>query len=330
MGQVMASDGERIEVDGEEVAISNCGSISDDASGEMIYPQDGKIKLFFTDPPYNIGFKYGGGVNDNLSEQEYEDLLIDTFTQCYLKGHENSHLFILHYPEPLAKIYNKLIEIGWQFRQWITWVYPSNTGHSENKWSTSHRTILWLTKGQPHFNSRGVSQNFKNPDVPVIQEKIKQNITGVALYDWWNIPQVKNVNSEHKGYKNQIPEELIRRVILCTTEPGDWVGDPFSGTFSTSRTALKYGRKGWGCDINPITVEYWPKKEDYESRERDGPMPNCDSSIIDPILRFITKQKFDKVAFKLLSEATKEDLFRLVGPSNGPRIFEFFHRQKDE
>jgi hypothetical protein len=59
-------------------------------------------------------------------------------------------------------------------------------------------------------------------------------------------------------------------------------------------------------------------------------MPNCDSSIIDPILRFITKQKFDKVAFKLLSEATKEDLFRLVGPSNGPRIFEFFHRQKDE
>ena len=104
-------------------------------------------------------------------------------------------LFLIHYPKAIAEMWENLTE-KWQFRQWISWVYPTNTGHSKRKWTTAHRAIIWLTKGDPPFKNRAVTQNFKNPSVKVVKQKISEGVDGVALYDWWEIPQVKNVSKE--------------------------------------------------------------------------------------------------------------------------------------
>jgi DNA modification methylase len=307
------------------VGIFNVGSISDSKSNTLEYPGEDKIKLFITDPPYNLNFDYGDEVNDSLPYDEYYQLLVDTFTKCYQISDDNAHLFIIHYPEQLATIFNDIIKIGWNYQQWIPWVYASNTGHSKSKWSTSHRAILWLTKGTPFFDPKGVTQNFKNPSVKKIQEKMAEGIHGVALYDWWEIPQVKNVNSEHKGYKNQIPEELIRRIVLCASKPLDWIADPFSGTYSTQRTALKHGRRGWGCDLNPLTKTYWPTIDDWSPRKSDPILANHDKSDYDEVLKKIPREQLDRALFKLLKNADEKTLTTAIGPKNGPRIYRIFH-----
>ena len=179
-----------LKTSGEVAAESHLGSLCELNDSELNFLINEKVNLFITDPPYNLNFNYGEDVKDNLSEEKYEELLLTTFKRCYELAEDSASLFIIHYPEALAKIYLDLIEIGWEYRQWISWVYSSNTGHSKNKWSTSHRAILWLTKGEPHFNPRAVTQNFKNPSVGKIKDKKDQRITGVSLYDWWAIPQV--------------------------------------------------------------------------------------------------------------------------------------------
>ena len=279
-----------------------------------------KIKLFITDPPYNIGFKYGKDVNDSLKENDYAKLLSDTFERCWELADDNAHLFIIHYPETIAKHWSEITK-KWKFKQWLSWNYPTNTGHSTNQWTRAHRTVLWLTKGKPHFDPRAVTQNFKNPSVKVVKEKVSEGILGVSLYDWWVIPQVKNVSSEYRGYENQIPSELLRRIILCSSKPGDWVGDPFSGSFSTARTALNLGRRAWGCDINSEISKFWPERIEWKPRKEDINLGNIDSNRYDEILKLIPKKQLDDALFKLLLAADEKQLTKAIGHVNGSRIF---------
>jgi DNA modification methylase len=278
-------------------------------------------KVFITDPPYNIGFKYGPGVDDSLTEDEYATLLGDTVQRCSEAADEDAHLFIIHYPESLARHWDVLTGGDWEFRQWLTWTYPTNTGHSKNHWTTAHRAILWLTKGNPHFNARAVTQQFKNPSVKVVKEKVAEGIHGVALYDWWEIPQVKNISHDYKGYENQIPFELLRRIILCASQPGDWVGDPFAGTFSTARAALNLGRRGWGCDLNPDVKKFWPTTEEWNPREEDPGEGNVDQSEFDVALEHIPRDQLDRALLRLLKRASESELKEAIGRVNGPRIY---------
>jgi site-specific DNA-methyltransferase (adenine-specific) len=309
------------------IGIFNIGSISEPKVNTLEYPEKERIKLFITDPPYNVGFKYGPGVNDSLSEDDYATLLKNTFKRCYETADDDAHLFIIHYPDVLAKHWDILNE-DWDFHQWITWVYPSNIGHSTKRWTTAHRAILWLKKGNPYFNAKAVTQEFKNPNVSVVQEKKKQGINGVALYDWWNINLCKNVSSDYKGYENQIPNELLRRIILCASRPGEWVGDPFAGTFSTPRAALELGRRGWGCDINSYVEKFWPTISEWIPRNSDPNYePNIDASRYDQILELIPQKQLDNALFKLLKQSTLKQLTKAIGRVNGPKIHELLNHE---
>ena len=47
----------------------------------------------------------------------------------------------------------------------------------------------------------------------------------------------------------QFPVELVERLVLSMTDPGDAILDPFMGVGSSVIAALMRGRDGYGCDI---------------------------------------------------------------------------------
>jgi len=51
-------------------------------------------------------------------------------------------------------------------------------------------------------------------------------------------------------YETQKPENLLKRIILASSNPGDIVADFFSGSGTTLSVAEKLGRKWIGCDIS--------------------------------------------------------------------------------
>jgi len=61
------------------------------------------------------------------------------------------------------------------------------------------------------------------------------------MYDWWEINQVKNVSKEKTEFTCQIPEEVIRRIILTTAKPNDLIIDVFGGSGTTSKVANDLG-----------------------------------------------------------------------------------------
>lgn len=174
--------------------------------------------IVVTDPPYNQGYAYND-YKDRLSESDYIDLLSKIPTPCV----------IIHYPEETINILPKAINA--KCEQVVTWVYNSNTGKQS-------RLISWWGC-KPDF--RKVRQPYKNLNDKRIKKRISEGKTGAKLYDWWEIQQVKNVSKEKTSHPCQIPEELIKRIILTTVITGQTIIDVFGGSGTTGKVAEDLG-----------------------------------------------------------------------------------------
>jgi DNA modification methylase len=189
---------------------------------EVDYPNG----LTITDPPYNQGYKYSN-YKDRLKINEYIDLLKSIKTPCVL----------IHYPEETINILSKCFN---DCQQVVTWVYNSNTGKQS-------RLISWWGC-KPNFSK--VTQPYKNPKDKRIKDLLEKGKTGAKLYDWWEIQQVKNVSKEKTEHPCQIPEELIKRIILTTANKNDIIIDPFAGSGTTLKVAKDLGYKYIGFEID--------------------------------------------------------------------------------
>ncbi len=61
---------------------------------------------------------------------------------------------------------------------------------------------------------------------------------------------------ESTPHPTQKPEELVRKFILASSNEGDLILDPFSGSGTTLVVAEQLDRKWVGCEINPEYNEW--------------------------------------------------------------------------
>lgn len=183
--------------------------------------------LTITDPPYNQDYHYNG-YNDKLSESDYIELL----SKIPLPA------VIIHYPEETINLLPKAFNV--KCEQVVTWVYNSNTGKQS-------RSISWWGC-KPDF--RKVRQPYKNLNDKRIKQRIADGKTGAKIYDWWEINQVKNVSKEKTAHPCQIPEEVIRRIILTTAKEGQLIIDPFAGSGTTIKVAKTLGFDSIGYEVD--------------------------------------------------------------------------------
>ena len=228
--------------------------IHGDCLNELSFMDD-YVRTWVWDPPYNINFNYGTSFADNMEWKDYAFWIEQVGCEMIKASTTDANLFFIHYQEDAARLLPYLEASGWKLNQWITWVYPSNFGHSPNKFTRASRAVLHLTKGNPPFH-HGVKQPYKNPKDKRIQKLIENGSTGTAHYDWIPVNLVKNVSDE-KRYANQIPEALLEILIANTTVEGELVGDPTCGSGSAPRVAVRLNRYGWGCDISEEAVACW-------------------------------------------------------------------------
>ena len=67
---------------------------------------------------------------------------------------------------------------------------------------------------------------------------------------WDDIPGLGTIPSEDVNYPTQKTAGLLRRIIACSTEPGDLLLDAFVGSGTTAAVAEEMGRRWIGCDAN--------------------------------------------------------------------------------
>ncbi len=237
---------------------------------------EGIFDLAFADPPYNLKKNYDQ-YEDALADQHYIE-----WCNRWLEGMARTlkpggSLFILNLPKWAihhAAYLNRHLE----FRHWITWDALSDP---RGKLMPAHYALLYYTKqgGQPVFNYSQEKdfdrdQYVTPPDSPeyclratcVKKRKRLGDDKKVELSDvWFDIHRIKH-KRDRDAHPCQLPEKLMERIILLTTNSGGVVFDPFCGAGTTALAAKRLNRNFVTIDLDHNYVRI--TREKLASMER--------------------------------------------------------------
>ncbi len=218
---------------------------------------DASIKLIVTSPPYNVGKPY----ERKSSLATYLEAQQEVIGQCVRVLHPQGSICwqVGNYVSrgeivPLdAVLYPIFKEHGLKLRNRIVWHFGHGL-HCKKRLSGRYETINWFTKTDDYtFNLDPIrvpskypgKRYFKGPNAG----KLSGNPNGKNPGDVWMFPNVKNNHVEKTIHPCQFPVELVERLVLSLTNPGDSVLDPYMGVGTTVVGAVMHGRRGYGCDI---------------------------------------------------------------------------------
>jgi len=221
---------------------------------------DSSIDLIFADPPYNIGKDFNGRKDKWESDETYLDWCYQWLDLCIQKLKPNGSFYVMTSTQamPFFDIYlRKKLDILSR----IIWYYDSSGVQAKRYYGSMYEPILFCVKDKDNytFNSGDVLVEAKTgakrklidyrKPVPTVynSQKVPGNV--------WQFPRVRYRMDEYENHPTQKPEALLERIILASSNPGDIVLDPFSGTFTTSFVAKKFGRQSIGIEIEEEYVK---------------------------------------------------------------------------
>lgn len=250
---------------------------------------DGLAKLVVTSPPYNLGKEY----ERRLSLETYLNQQYAVIDQCVRVLHPQGSICwqVGNYVEngeiiPLdVKLFPLFEALGLRMRNRIIWQFGHGL-HAKRRFSGRYEVIMWFTKGNSYtFNLDPLREPQKYPGKKHFKGPRKGQLSGNPLgknpSDVWLIPNVKANHVEKTEHPCQFPVELIERLVLSMSDPGDWVLDPFIGTGTTAIAALMHGRRAIGAEIMPkyVSIARERIRLAEEGRLRVRPM---DRPVYDP------------------------------------------------
>jgi DNA modification methylase len=238
----------------------------------------GRLTLIYADPPFFTNKRYPmriGQGEDSRRPQEWR------LAEGYPDHWENIDAYLdMLYPrlrlmyELLAPNGTLYLHLDWHANAYarllldeifgaerllneIVWVYhgPSPIRSAFNR---KHDTILAYTKGDDYiFNVDQVRQPYDRSTIKTFASsskagfgKIPDLARGKVPEDWWYFPVVARLHRERSGYPTQKPEALLERIILASSNPGDWVADFFCGSGTTPVMASRLRRKFIAADVS--------------------------------------------------------------------------------
>lgn len=224
---------------------------------------DEKMKLIVTSPPYNLGKSYESKAPLEVYLEEQREVIDECVrllhpqgSICWQVGNYVEEGEITPLDTLLYPIFKRL---GLKLRNRIIWHFGHGL-HCTNRLSGRYETVNWWTKGDRYtWNLDPIrtpskypgKRYFKGPNVG----KLSGNPKGKNPSDVWIFPNVKSNHPEKTSHPCQFPVELVERLVLSMTNPGDAVFDPYMGVGSSIIAALMHDRKAYGCDIVPEYVK---------------------------------------------------------------------------
>ncbi len=221
---------------------------------------DGSIDLIFADPPYNIGKNFNGLKDKWPSPKAYLDWCYEWLDLCILKLKPNGSFYVMTSTQfmPYFDIYlrEKLTILSR-----IVWSYDSSGVQARKYFGSMYEPILYCVKTDENYTfntedikieaptgaKRKLIDYRKTIPQPYNTKKVPGNV--------WNFPRVRYRMDEYEEHPSQKPISLLERIIRASSNPGDTILDPFSGTFTTSFVAKALNRKSIGIEINEEYVK---------------------------------------------------------------------------
>jgi site-specific DNA-methyltransferase (adenine-specific) len=209
---------------------------------------DESVDLVFVDPPYNIGKKFSNFHDKWPSDAEYAKWAYQWIDECIrvLKPKGTLYLMTSTQAMPYFDLYvrDKLTILSR-----IVWSYDSSGVQAKKYFGSMYEPILHCVKDPKGycFNANDIlveaKTGAKRKLIDYRGEVPKPYNTKKVPGNVWEFPRVRYRMDEYEEHPSQKPEALLERIIRASSNEGDTVLDPFSGTFTTAAVAKALGRK---------------------------------------------------------------------------------------
>lgn len=237
--------------------------------------KDKSVQLIFADAPYNIGKDFGNNSDKWENVHTYIEWCKTWIDECMRVLSDTGSMYFMTATQHMSYLdvyvsekYNVLCR--------IIWAYDSSGVQSKKMYGSLYEPILMINKNKKAsyiFNyedilveaktgaKRKLIDYRKDTPQPYSTEKVPGNV--------WNFSRVRFKMDEYENHPTQKPEALLERVIKASSNPGDVVLDPFSGSFTTSAVAVRLERVGVGIDLNEEYYEIGLRRTGIAT-ERNG------------------------------------------------------------
>jgi modification methylase len=218
---------------------------------------DACVDLVFADPPYNLQLRGTLHRPDNSLVDAVDDAwdqfasfaAYDAFTRGWLAEARrvlkpDGAIWVIGSYHNVFRLGTALQDAGFWLLNDVVWrksnPMPNFRG---TRFTNAHETLIWAARSER-------SRYTFNYDA------MKALNDGVQMRSDWLIPlctgaeRLKDAAGE-KLHPTQKPENLLQRILVATTDPGDVVLDPFFGTGTTGAAARRLGRRFIGIEREP-------------------------------------------------------------------------------
>lgn len=207
------------------------------------------VDLVVTDPPYNIGIDYGSG-RDADRRDDYDVWCKRWIGLCYRLLKATGSLWVISGQEHGADIDIAIRRAGMTMRNRITW-HETFGVYCQKKFGRTSRPIYYAVKDPRRFTFNREAVTVPSDRQAKYGDR-RAAPGGKIMGDVWKISRVCGTFSERvDGVPTQLPEELVRRIVGVSSNPGDVVLDPFAGSGTVPSVAQDMGRQAVGIELNP-------------------------------------------------------------------------------
>lgn len=229
---------------------------------------DESVDLIFADPPYflsndGISCKSGKMVSVNKADWDKSNGVFNDFEftfnwllECKRILKNTGSVWVSGTMHNIYQVGHALQLQDYKILNEICWYKPNAPPNLSCRYFThSHETIIWARK------KKETKHKFDYELMKKWDDKI--SIAGKQMRSVWNISTTPQYEKKLGKHPTQKPIELLKRIILSTTEEGDTVLDPFNGSGTTGVVANKFFRKYIGVDLEKKYLDLTIKRINF-------------------------------------------------------------------
>jgi len=185
---------------------------------------------------------------DKMTESEYFQFTKKWINACKRVLKDNGSIYISCTYHNIAEVMIILKYLGFKINNVIVWKKTNAMPNMTKRLFThSMEFVIWAVKGKKWI--------FNYEELKLINPIRQKNGSLKQMRDIWEMPLVQGKERLHDKngralHPTQKPEEMLRRIIIASSNKGDTILDPFLGSGTTAVVARQLGRNWVGIEKN--------------------------------------------------------------------------------
>ena len=245
---------------------------------------ENSVDMIFADPPYNLS---NGGFTVHAGRMVSVDKGLWDVSKGFLDDYEfhyrwleackrvlkpNGTLWVSGTYHSIYQCGHALQSLGYHILNDISWFKPNASPNLSCRFFTaSHETIIWARKEKKAKHTFNY-QEMKEGNWP--EDKLKK--PGLQMRSVWSMGTPKPEEKKYGKHPTQKPLDLLKRIVLSSTNKGDVILDPFTGSSTTGIASAMHGRKFIGIDMEKDYLELSKKRfADLKKKNENNYPTNC-------------------------------------------------------